>query len=238
MKGWTMPLRRELATVVDEESALPRCPDRRSRGDGGTRRQGAEGAGRAAPHAHAARARSRGVAQSAGAPPGHFDGAGAGQAGVVRCQAAGSGVSPPDRECGHYSPPESRIVLRSRRVDGRLEFEVEDSGPGIDKIDMPHIFEKFYRGKKRAKLRKGNRHGAGHCARDHARARRRDRGREQSGAWEHLSLLGAAGGAAGGRNASMIRPVRRSSRIQYRGASPSFPSPTRERAPRATLPLE
>ena len=54
-----------------------------------------------------------------------------------------------------YSPPESRIVLRSRRVEGRLEFEVEDSGPGIDKIDLPHIFEKFYRGKKGAKLGKG-----------------------------------------------------------------------------------
>ena len=54
-----------------------------------------------------------------------------------------------------YSPAESRIVLRSRRVDGRLEFEVEDSGPGIDKGDLPHIFEKFYRGKKGAKLGKG-----------------------------------------------------------------------------------
>ena len=54
-----------------------------------------------------------------------------------------------------YSPPESRIIVRSRRVDGRLEFEVEDSGPGIDKVDLPHIFEKFYRGKKGAKLGKG-----------------------------------------------------------------------------------
>lgn len=54
-----------------------------------------------------------------------------------------------------YSPPEGRIVLRSRRVEGRLEFEVEDSGPGIDKVDLPHIFEKFYRGKKGAKLGKG-----------------------------------------------------------------------------------
>jgi two-component system sensor histidine kinase KdpD len=54
-----------------------------------------------------------------------------------------------------YSPPESRIVLRSRRVEGRLEFEVEDNGPGIDKADLPHIFEKFYRGKRGAKLKKG-----------------------------------------------------------------------------------
>ena len=46
-------------------------------------------------------------------------------------------------------------MLRSRRVEGRLEFEVEDNGPGIDKGDMPHIFEKFYRGKKGAKLGKG-----------------------------------------------------------------------------------
>lgn len=54
-----------------------------------------------------------------------------------------------------YSPPESRIVLRARRVEGRVEFEVEDSGPGIDKVDLPHIFEKFYRGKKGKKLGKG-----------------------------------------------------------------------------------
>jgi len=54
-----------------------------------------------------------------------------------------------------YSPPDARIVLRTRRRDGRLEFEVEDSGPGIDKIDLPHIFEKFYRGKKSGTRGKG-----------------------------------------------------------------------------------
>jgi two-component system, OmpR family, sensor histidine kinase KdpD len=54
-----------------------------------------------------------------------------------------------------YSPPEGRIVLRARRVEGRLEFEVEDNGPGIDKFDLPHIFEKFYRGKKSKPVGKG-----------------------------------------------------------------------------------
>jgi len=54
-----------------------------------------------------------------------------------------------------YSPPESRIVLRARRVEGRLEFEVEDSGPGIDKADLPHIFDKFYRGKRGKVIGKG-----------------------------------------------------------------------------------
>ncbi len=54
-----------------------------------------------------------------------------------------------------YSPAGSRIGLRSRRVEGRLEFVVEDDGPGIDPVDLPLIFEKFYRGKKSATKGKG-----------------------------------------------------------------------------------
>jgi two-component system, OmpR family, sensor histidine kinase KdpD len=54
-----------------------------------------------------------------------------------------------------YSPPGSRIVLRSRRVAGRLEFAVEDSGPGIEAADLPLIFEKFYRGKHSSTKGKG-----------------------------------------------------------------------------------
>jgi two-component system sensor histidine kinase KdpD len=54
-----------------------------------------------------------------------------------------------------FSPSGGRIALRSRRVKDRLEFEVEDDGPGIDAVDLPFIFEKFYRGKKGAAKRKG-----------------------------------------------------------------------------------
>jgi two-component system sensor histidine kinase KdpD len=54
-----------------------------------------------------------------------------------------------------YTPPGGRITLRSRRTEGRLEFCVEDSGPGIDPVDLPLIFEKFYRGKKSAAAGKG-----------------------------------------------------------------------------------
>ena len=49
-----------------------------------------------------------------------------------------------------YSPPGSRIMLRSWRSPARLEFSVEDNGPGIDATDLPYIFDKFFRGKNAA----------------------------------------------------------------------------------------
>jgi two-component system sensor histidine kinase KdpD len=57
---------------------------------------------------------------------------------------------------GRYSPPGSRIALCGRRAGERLEFTVEDSGPGIDPSDLPRIFEKFYRGKQGSASRKGS----------------------------------------------------------------------------------
>ena len=54
-----------------------------------------------------------------------------------------------------YSPPGSRIVLRSKRTAERLEFSVEDNGSGIDAVDLPLIFEKFYRGKRGTAIGKG-----------------------------------------------------------------------------------
>jgi two-component system sensor histidine kinase KdpD len=55
-----------------------------------------------------------------------------------------------------HTPPGSRVTLSSSRVGGRLEFCVEDNGPGIDTLDLPLIFEKFYRGKRRASTGKGS----------------------------------------------------------------------------------
>jgi two-component system sensor histidine kinase KdpD len=55
-----------------------------------------------------------------------------------------------------HTPPGSTITLSSRRVGGRLEFCVEDNGPGIDALDLPLIFEKFYRGKRGAITGKGS----------------------------------------------------------------------------------
>jgi two-component system sensor histidine kinase KdpD len=55
-----------------------------------------------------------------------------------------------------YTPPGSRITLRTRRAGGRLEFFVEDNGPGIDSVDLPLIFEKFYQGREGTASRKGS----------------------------------------------------------------------------------
>jgi signal transduction histidine kinase len=54
-----------------------------------------------------------------------------------------------------HTPSGTRITLKSWRAGERLEFSVEDNGPGIDSLDLPLIFEKFYRGKKSAGKGKG-----------------------------------------------------------------------------------
>lgn len=55
-----------------------------------------------------------------------------------------------------HTAPGSRVSLSSRRDEDRLEFAVEDNGPGIDPVDLPLIFEKFYRGKRGGKKSKGS----------------------------------------------------------------------------------
>jgi two-component system sensor histidine kinase KdpD len=60
-----------------------------------------------------------------------------------------------ENAAGH-TPPGSQVTLSTRRVGDRLEFCVEDNGPGIDALDLPLIFEKFYRGKRRKTTGKGS----------------------------------------------------------------------------------
>ncbi|MBI5962644.1 MAG: PAS domain-containing protein [Chloroflexi bacterium] len=48
-----------------------------------------------------------------------------------------------------YTPEGGRVTIRTSSQPGSLIFSVEDSGIGIAADDLPHLFEKFYRGKQR-----------------------------------------------------------------------------------------
>lgn len=44
-----------------------------------------------------------------------------------------------------YSPAKSRVLIKANKINNDVEIQVIDQGIGIDKKDMGHIFDRFYR---------------------------------------------------------------------------------------------
>lgn len=61
-----------------------------------------------------------------------------------------------------YTPPGGDIIVGVGKLDNRARITVTDNGPGIPAEDLPHIFERFYRGEKsRTRSRDGKGYGLG-----------------------------------------------------------------------------
>jgi two-component system, OmpR family, sensor kinase len=62
----------------------------------------------------------------------------------------------------NYTPKGGEIVVGLGKVSERAQLTVTDNGPGISPEDMPHIFERFYRGEKsRTRQKDGKGFGLG-----------------------------------------------------------------------------
>jgi two-component system sensor histidine kinase KdpD len=53
---------------------------------------------------------------------------------------------------GHYSPAGTPITISARVDENGLTLAVSDRGPGISAQDLPHLFERYYRGVNARKL--------------------------------------------------------------------------------------
>ncbi|HLE14661.1 MAG TPA: HAMP domain-containing sensor histidine kinase [Anaerolineales bacterium] len=61
-----------------------------------------------------------------------------------------------------YTPPGGEVIVGLEKSDSQAKLTVRDNGPGIPVEDLPHVFERFYRGEKaRTRSRDGKGYGLG-----------------------------------------------------------------------------
>jgi signal transduction histidine kinase len=62
----------------------------------------------------------------------------------------------------YYTQPKGEVVVGVGKIGSQARLIVSDNGPGIPAADLPHIFERFYRGEKsRTRSRDGKGFGLG-----------------------------------------------------------------------------
>lgn len=59
------------------------------------------------------------------------------------------------KNCVEHTPPGGTISVTAQETALYTAITVEDTGPGFDPVDIPHLFERFYRGKDAAETSYG-----------------------------------------------------------------------------------